>query len=461
MRRVPVRTRVTAVFALALIIVLAATGLFLYLRFRAEFDHALNQSLRSRAGDVAALVQQADTGLAQGGQSTLTVRGEAFAQVLEANGGIFDSTPLIRTVPLLSHPDIRLALSRSIFIDRGPIGRVGPSRLFATPVNAQGRRLVVVVGVSLGERTDALDQLGGLLISGGLIALLLVSGAGYAAVVAALRPIESMRRQAAEISAGDPGRRLPVPPAADEVSRLGTTLNAMLVRLEEAFAHESRFVSDASHELRTPLGIVKTELELALRGDRTPAELRDAIRSAGEENERVIQLAEDLLVLARVNHGQLAVRRASLNLTETVRTVRGRFESRAAAQDRELKLEVAPDSRGFADPVRLEQALGNLIDNALSYGDGPVTVTTVSTPAGVEIHVTDTGPGFSPDFITQAFERFTRADPSRGEGGAGLGLSLVRAIAVAHDGSAHAANRKSGGADVWIVLPDEPPPTGD
>ncbi len=459
MRRVPVRARVTAVFALALVIVLAGTGLFLYLRFRADFDHALNQGLRSRAGDVAALVQQADTGLAQGGRSTLTARGEAFAQVLEANGDIFDSTPLIRTVSLLRPRDIHLALSRSSFIDRGPIGRVGASRLFATPVNAQGRRLVVVVGVSLAERNDALGQLGGLLVSAGLIALLLVSGAGYAAVAAALRPIESMRRQAAEISAGDPGRRLPVPPAADEVSRLGTTLNAMLVRLEEAFAHESRFVSDASHELRTPLGIVKTELELALRGNRTPAELREAIRSAGEENERVIQLAEDLLVLARVNQGQLAVRRTDLDLTATLRRVVDRFGPRAAEQDRELKLEVAPDTRGFADPLRLEQALGNLIDNGLSHGDGPVTVTTVATPAGVEIHVTDAGPGFSTAFIDQAFERFTRADPARGGAGAGLGLSLVRAIAMAHAGSAQAANREGGGADVWIVLPDEGRPT--
>lgn len=461
MRRVPVRARVTAAFALALVVVLAGTGLFLYLRFRAEFDHALNQGLRSRAGDVAALVQQADTGLAQGGASALTARGEAFAQILEANGTIFDSTPLVRSVALLGDRDIRLALTRSSFIDRPPIGRVGASRLFATPVNAQGRRLVVVVGVSLGERTDALNQLGGLLISGGLIALLLVSVAGYAAVASALRPIESMRRQAAEISAGDAGRRLTVPPASDEVSRLGTTLNAMLVRLEKAFARESQFVSDASHELRTPLGIVKTELELALRGARTPAELREAIRSAAEENDRVIRLAEDLLVLARVNQGRLAVRRTSLDLAETLRGVLGRFEPRAAEQGRELHLEVTPVGRAFADPLRLEQAVANLIDNALRYGDGPVTVSTGMTPTGIEIHVTDAGPGFSPEFITEAFERFTRADGARGEGGAGLGLSIVRAIAVAHAGTAHVANRPQGGADAWVVLPAEPRHTHD
>ncbi|MEO8966498.1 MAG: ATP-binding protein [Solirubrobacteraceae bacterium] len=270
-----------------------------------------------------------------------------------------------------------------------------------------------------------------------------------------------MRRQAAEISAGDAGRRLTVPPASDEVSRLGTTLNAMLVRLEKAFARESQFVSDASHELRTPLGIVKTELELALRGARTPTELREAIRSAAEENDHVIRLAEDLLVLARANQGRLAVRRTDLDLAETLRGVLRRFEPRAAEQRRELHLEAAADGCAFADPLRLEQAVANLIDNALRYGNGPVTVSAGITPSGVEIHVTDAGPGFSPEFIAEAFERFTRADGARGGGGAGLGLSIVRAIAVAHAGTAHVANRSQGGADAWIVLPAEPRHTQD
>ncbi len=454
MRRLPVRARVTAVFAVALAIVLAGTGLFLYLRFKSGIDSALDQGLRSRAGDVTALVTQADTGLAQGGKNTLTAKGESFAQVLKPNGAIFDSTPLIKSVALLNHQEIRKALAGSIFIQRGPIGGINePSRLFATPVRAQGQRLVVVVGVSLGERTNALSQLGGLLITGGLAALLLVSVAGYAAVAAALRPIEMMRRQAAEISASDPGRRLPVPPAADEVSRLGTTLNAMLIRLEKAFARESQFVSDASHELRTPLGIVKTELELALRGSYSRAELEEAIRSAAEENERVIQLAEDLLVIARADQGQLAVRPVELDLSDELQRVAKRFERRATEEGRAISVEVSAGRDVRADPQRLEQALANLIDNALRHGSGPVTLAAVETPTAVEVHVTDAGAGFSDGFVTDAFERFTREGHARARGGAGLGLSIVRAIAGAHGGQAYAANRDAGGADVWITLP--------
>ncbi len=454
MRRVPVRARVTAVFAVALATVLVGTGLFLYLRFRSGFDYALDQGLRSRAGDVTALVTQADTGLAQGGKNTLTAKGEAFAQVLQPNGAIFDSTPLIKSVAILNPQEVRKALAGSIFIQRGPIGRINePSRLFATPVHAQGQRLVVVVGVSLGERTNALGQLGGLLIPGGLVALLLVSVAGYVAVAAALRPIEMMRRQAGEISASDPGRRLPVSPAADEVSRLGTTLNAMLIRLEEAFARESQFVSDASHELRTPLGIVKTELELALRGSYGRGELEAAIRSAAEENDRVIQLAEDLLVIARADQGRLSVRPVELDLTEELDRIAKRFERRAAEEGRSLVVEVPAGCRLAADRQRLDQALSNLIDNALRYGSGPITLSVLETSSAVELHVSDVGSGFSDGFVGDAFERFTREDHARTRGGAGLGLSIVRAIAVSHDGQAQAANRASGGADVWLTLP--------
>jgi two-component system, OmpR family, sensor kinase len=145
---------------------------------------------------------------------------------------------------------------------------------------------VTVVGASLEDRASALRKLGTLLLIGGPAALLLASLAGYGVAAAALRPVESMRRRAAEISAGGRGARLPVPSARDEVTRLGETLNAMLARLEAGFEREQAFVADASHELRTPLAILKTEIELALRRARTVDELEAALRSAGEESDR-------------------------------------------------------------------------------------------------------------------------------------------------------------------------------
>jgi two-component system, OmpR family, sensor kinase len=454
--RIPIRIKVTMAFAIALAIVLAGIGSFLYLEFRAGLDRSIDQGLRTRAGDVTALVKQADTGLTQSGASPLTARGESFAQILTASGQIFDSTPLIKTAAILNAAQVSRALHGPVLLPIGPLGRIAqPARLLATPVHAQGRRLIVIVGVSLAERSDALSELAGLLLIGGAAALVLVSAAGYLAVAGALRPIESMRARASEISGGTPDELLPVPPARDEVARLGLTLNEMLGRLEAVFARERRFVSDASHELRTPLGILKTELELALRGSRSQKELKDSIRSAAAETDRVVQLAEDLLVIARADQGQLPVRRADVDLSAIIDGVRRRFEPRAAEQQRHVLIEVPAACTVSADRLRLEQALGNMFDNALRHGAGPITLKVVETQSAIELHVTDTGPGLSPQFVPEAFERFTREE--RGRGGSGLGLAIVQAIATAHGGEAHATSRDAGVTDFWITIPSHSP----
>ncbi len=432
-------------------IVLAGTGLFLYLRMGSELDATVDRGLRSRAGDVSALIAEADSGLARSGRSPLTERGENLAQILDASGRIVDSTPSVRDRPLLSDAQLAVAMRHTIFANtsRGD----GSSRLLATPVRAQDQRLVVVVGASLEGRDDALGNLGGLLLLGGPFALLLASLAGYGAAAAALRPVERMRRRAATIQEAAPGQRLPVPPANDEIGRLGETLNDMLGRLEASFARERAFVSDASHELRTPLAILKSELELALRGGRSVDELESALRSAAEETDRLVQLAEDLLVIARSDQGGLPIRSSSLEADDILEIVRSRFERRA--RDKHAQLEVtAPNGLNLvADPLRLEQAIGNLVDNALRYGGTRIEIGAAENGSMVELHVRDDGPGFPPALIDTAFERFRRADSARGRGGAGLGLAIVAAIAKAHGGSAGARNRPEGGADVWLTVP--------
>ena len=154
----------------------------------------------------------------------------------------------------------------------------------------------------------------GLLLIGGPIALLLAALAGYGVAAAALRPVEEMRSRAAEISTAEPRQLLPVSPAQDEVSRLGTTLNEMLARIGAAMEHERGFIADASHELRTPLAVLRAEIELALREGRSREELQAALASAAEETDRVIQLAEDLLVIAQTNQGRLALRPSELSV---------------------------------------------------------------------------------------------------------------------------------------------------
>ncbi len=454
--RLPVRIRVTLVFASVMAVVLAGVGMFLYLRLGSELDATIEQGLRSRAGDVTALVQQADSGLAQSGRSPLTEQGENLAQILDASGTVVDSTPSLRDRPVLSRDEIARALDSTIFTTAS--AGEDPAQIIATPVRAQGQRLVVVVGTPLDDRNDAVHNLGRLLLIGGPVALLLAALAGFGALTAALRPVESMRRRADAIHDAAPGQRLPIPPADDEISRLGNTLNAMLARLEKAFARERTFVSDASHELRTPLAILKAELELALRGGRSVEELETALRSAAEETDRVVQLAEDLLVIARSDQGRLPVRLGEVKADDVLSGVRERFTRRAEQQHALLEV-TADGGLGFvADPLRLEQAIGNLVDNALRHGGPRIELTASLVGDEVELHVRDDGPGFPPDFVDTAFERFTRADSARGRGGSGLGLAIVAAIAQAHGGRFGARNRPEGGADIWLSVPRSPAP---
>ena len=244
-------------------------------------------------------------------------------------------------------------------------------RLLARPVRRC--HCVLVVGEPLAQRERALASLHALLAVGGPLALLIASVIGYALAAAALRPVERMRRHAAAVTAAGTSGQLPVPPANDEIGRLGRTLNEMLARLEVSFKRERAFVSDASHELRTPLAILRTELELALRGKHTKQELEDALRSAAEESERLSQPRRGPAGDRALGPGPAAGAPGAARRGRGARAGRGplpdpRAGRGAPAGGRSL----AGGASCNADPARVEQALANLVDNALTYGDGAV-----------------------------------------------------------------------------------------
>jgi heavy metal sensor kinase len=318
-------------------------------------------------------------------------------------------------------------------------------------VQPHGARSIVVVARSLEPREETLSHLFRELLFAAPLALLLASLAGYGLTSAALRPVEAMRRRAASVTASS-SARLPVPRSRDEISRLAQTLNEMLDRLHASLAHERRFVADASHELRTPLALLKTELELALRRPRSSEELEEALRSAAEETDRLTRLAEDLLLIARGDRAALPLRRERVQLGSLLERVAARFAREA--DERQVALLVDPaDVSVDADPERLEQAIGNLVANALAHASSSIELFVRAAAAGVEVHVADDGAGFPAEFLERAFDRFSRADDARHDGGAGLGLSIVALIGEAHGGSTNAKNRDVGGADVWIALP--------
>ena len=447
MSRLPIRLRLTLAFALAMAFVLAATGAFLYLRLGSSLDEALEESLQARTIEVTPQVVLGES-VGAGGDPD-----DRFVQVLDPTGHVVAGT-LQPEEPLLESEALAEATQgvQSFVIEevRGIDGRV---RVLATPVDTQNGTVVLLVGASLEDRDDAVRGLLALLLVGGPVALLLTSLLGYALATAALRPIESMRNEAAAISASEPGRRLPLPRSQDEVSRLGETLNLMLGRLEAALERERSFVGDASHELRTPLALLKTELELALRRPRSEAELEQALQSAAAETDRLAQLADDLLLLARSDSEELPLHRAWVSAREVLEGVAQRFAARAHMTDRAITVEASETTTLTADELRLEQALGNLVENAFRHADGPIRLTAAERDGRVELHVVDEGRGFPPDFLPHAFERFSRADEARSGDGTGLGLSIAHVVVQAHGGSAHAANREGGGADVWLSIP--------
>jgi two-component system, OmpR family, sensor kinase len=455
MSRVPIRLRVTLAFTAAMALVLVAVGLFLYLQLQAQLDESIDNGLRSRAGEVAVLARTSESGLRGSRKTMLIEQEESFAQVLTPGGRVVDSTPQLGERPVLGAPELAKAARSSAFFEReGLPGIEATARLLATPIETGTRELIVVVGSSLGDRNEALRSLATLLLIGIPVALILASLAGYVAAGAALRPVERMRQRAAAISARRPQERLPVPTANDELRRLGLTLNEMLGRIEATLEHERRFVDDASHELRTPLALHKTELELALRHGSSEQELRAAVAAGLEEVDRLVGLAEDLLVVARSEQGEMAVAPQPIPVAELFAAVNERFATRAAESARSLTLDGGVDLVVAGDRLRLEQALTNVVDNALRHGKGEVLLwATTANDGRVEMHVRDRGTGFATEFLPHAFERFSRTDPARSRGGSGLGLAIVEAIALAHGGRAGAANDPGGGADVWIEVP--------
>jgi len=446
--RLPIRLRVTAAFALAMAAVLAGTALFLYLRLGSHLATALDRELRVRAQDLAA-VAAAGRALPA---SRLVEHGESYAQVIGPDGHVVDATAPLGGRALLDPSQLSRARRRPAYFDKSSVpGLNEPSRLFATAV---GRRLLVV-GATKQDRAETLAAFRNELLIAGPLALLLASAAGYLLAGLALRPVESMRRRAATISAETPHDRLPVPPTGDELERLGLTLNEMLARLEAGLERERGFVADAGHELRAPLAALRTELELALRQGGSVAELREAIGRAGQEVERLSRLAEDLLLIARSDRGSLPVRVEPVAIDELFASVLRRVDWHAQAERKRVRA-VPSGATVSGDRLRLEQALVNLVDNALRYGGASVTLGAAVRNGSAELHVTDDGAGFPPGFLDRAFERFSRGDTARRGGGAGLGLAIVQTIAEAHGGSAHAANRERG-ADVWIALPVDAP----
>ena len=451
--KLPLRLRLTLVFAVCTAATLGVVGVFVYFRTAADLLDTVDAGLRSRAAILVVDAREHGPDAVNVG-SGLIEPDEAFAQVFDGSGVVVRSNEIVLATPMLP-ADVATSLRVPTFFDRRLPRIDNVTRVLAVPVQTASGRAVVVVGGSLQDRADQLLQLGVTLAIGTPIAVVLISLAGWVLAGAALRPVERMRREAAAISSSDPESRLTLPPANDEIQRLGATLNAMLDRVQTSVERERRFVDDASHELRTPLSILKAELELALARPRTHDELTAAIRSASTETDHLVRLAEDLLVLARSHDGRLPVRGEAIDLRALLERIAERHRPTAVSLGVELSVD-APGADVCVDVARLRQALDDLLDNALRHvpGGGHVRVTGVVDDGAIHVDVEDSGVGFSDDVLFRAFDPFVRGQAENDREGSGLGLAIVRVIAEGHGGSVEAVNLPSGGARVSMIVRD-------
>lgn len=457
-----IRVRLALLFAAAAALLLASGGAVLVHELSSGLRGSLLAVLQTRANALAQSLPDGQGSTYQDpGAPSASLGGdqadrETLSQVLTPAGKVLSPSSPAVSRPLLTMAQLAAARRRALVVERVVDHSEAPFLLLAVAAGDHSK-LVQVVGTSLSTLDDAVHRVVMALAVGGPLVVALAGLGAWMLAGAALAPVERMRRQAAEISEHDRDATLAVPGTGDEIASLARTLNRLLGRLQDALSRQRGFAASAGHELRTPLAILRAELELARRQGRSRQELAAAVDSAAEETERLVKLAEDLLVLARSDGDVLTVSLVDRDVVAVVARSVERFGERAAASSVTLALHAPAPLVAPVDESRLRQVMDNLLDNALRFAPAGTEVEVrVTAPAEeILIEVADRGPGFPPELLGRAFEQFSRADGTRARdhGGAGLGLSIVRALVEAHHGRVSASNRPAGGATVDVVLP--------
>ncbi|WP_280317407.1 sensor histidine kinase [Nocardia wallacei] len=322
-------------------------------------------------------------------------------------------------------------------------------RVAALPATASGQPVTIYAGASLATADKAVSGARNAMLLGLPPLLALVGGVTFLVTRRALRPVELIRRELAEIMGGDLTRRVPEPDSHDEIARLAVTTNATLAALEQSSERQRRFVADAAHELRSPIASLRTQLEVA---QAHPHLLE--VDGLIADSVRLEQLAADLLLLARLDAGERP-RREPVDLAELVRE---ELDHRAA--DAHPVRADLPDLPAplLGSRIQIARVLGNLVDNAQRHAAAAVRVSVRRAGGTVVLEVSDDGRGIPPADRERVFQRFVRLDDarSRDEGGAGLGLAIVRDVVDRHGGEIRVDDGPAGGARFTVVFPAAP-----
>jgi two-component system OmpR family sensor kinase len=458
----PIRWRLTLFIALAIGAILLVLGVALFILLSEAQLSTVEDPAERRAEEVADIIRSGRS-LQADDVKELTLDG-VFVIIRNGEGKVLydplrltESGAKDRTVWKKALVDRGHHASGRIEFSRG----AAPDYIYAVRARTpQGRARVVEAGKSYKPALEDIREIGVILAAGIGVAFLLSIGGAYLLARTVLRPVEAVTATAREMGERDLGKRLPVANPNDEIGRLTTTINGLLARLDAAFSRQRRFAADASHELRTPLTAISGHArmldEWALEADKETAHRSvDTIR---REAGKMRGLVESLLTLTRGDEGApMEVGGYDLGAVakEATETARAAAEGRVSVEFVPNKHEVT----ATFDRGRVLQAASILLDNAVKYTPegGSVTVRVEEEDGSVALAVSDTGVGISKEQLPLVFERFYRADPSRSDGGAGLGLSIARQIAESHDGQIRAQSTPGKGSTFTLLLPRNRP----
>jgi heavy metal sensor kinase len=429
-----IRARLTALYALALAAGLSLFAAAIWFSMRSTLSASLDATLSDHASSLAQFVQhelespypphlrtelsEFSQGLPQGISVELRDAGDAL---------VFSS---------LKYPyRHQRVFEQHVVIDNRPFG-------------------IRVIG-SLEYIDETLARLRALLLACTPIVILIAASGAYWLSRRALRPVTAIIDAAQTISIDNLSYRLAVPQTGDELQRLSETWNAVLARLEAAVNRLSQFTADASHELRTPLAVIRATAELAVRKSRSPETYRAALQEVVAESDRMAQLVEDLLFLARCDSGAGDMPHAPLELAATLNEACATIFPLAAAKEISLTTNLNPTATN-GNQAALRRLALVLLDNAIKYtpNGGRVDVALNHN----RLTVADTGIGIDPEALPHIFERFYQADPSRSNSGYGLGLAQAQSIATRHGAQIHVTSRPGEGSVFEVTFAPVPSP---
>jgi signal transduction histidine kinase len=442
------RLRITVVASLAITAAVAGGIVLLYVLQVQAVSRTIDGQLRAYAVEVA---ESASTGVWPDPLPPSTVDADAQAQVIDDGGHVIAASrnlagmPQLYALPPGTSTPVRLKVAEGVIPNE--------VKVIGIRTVVRGQPVTIMVGTPTSLLSQLRDRFTSSLLLGFPVILLIAAAAVWLIVGRALRPVERIRLAVTDITSLDLSRRVPEPGTADEIGQLARTMNDMLDRLEAAARRQRRFVADTSHELRTPLAAIRTTLEVGLaHPDQAPWTV--IANRAAQQSNRLEELVQQLLMLARADERALTVHEEHVDVGQLLRDVAATTVSPGV----DIRTEITGTPTALGDAAHLTRLARNVVDNAVRHATATVHLAAVTSDGHVTIDVTDDGPGVPVADRERIFDRFVRLDSSRergnGNGTTGLGLAIARELATAHHGTITASDNPAGdGARFTIRLP--------